>query len=128
MVLFHFFAIANPEEGGCLKEKEGEGAIQSGGMQVTWDFIDPPTPSKRCFGKSIIQRYECQIHVLVKIQSVIHYSKLYPCWRRQRCVKYVYLLSLYRIDETEPEEGYKVALKANTMKHHHCPGPGTKEV
>ena len=31
----------------------------SGGMQLTWDFINPHTPTKRCFGKSIVQRYEC---------------------------------------------------------------------
>ena len=43
-------------------------------------------------------------------------------------MKYVYLLCLYRIDEKEPKEGYKVAPKADSMQCHHCTEPGTKEV
>ena len=30
----------------------------------------------------------------------------------------MYLLCLYRIDETEPKEGYKVAPKGDTEKRH----------
>ena len=51
----------------------------SGGMQVMWDFINPLNPTKRCFEKSIIQRYECQIHVLVKIQSTKMYYITVNC-------------------------------------------------
>ena len=39
----------------------------------------------------------------------------------------MYLLCLYRIDEKEPEEGYKVAPKGDTEKCRRYAGPGTKE-